>query len=163
MRVVHLTMSNGGGAGRAATLLHQSLRGLGIDSHMLVFVADPGADAFTHQTSGPLSRFLAEYMKNIDKLPNKLLRQRPTTTWSNNWAPNLTRKQLLELEPDIIHLHSVGGGVLPILDFPRLQRPIAWTLHDLSAFTGGCHYSGGCDRYRQECGCCPAPGLAAGI
>lgn len=158
MRVVHLTMSNGGGAGRAATLLHQSLRGLGIDSHMLVFVADAGADASIHETEGPLSRFLAEYMKNIDKLPNKLFGRRPSTTWSNNWAPNLTRRQLLKLEPDIIHLHSVGGGVLPISDYRRLRKPIVWTMHDMSAFTGGCHYSGGCDRYRQQCGCCPCLG-----
>jgi glycosyltransferase involved in cell wall biosynthesis len=151
-------MGNGGGAGRAATRLHQSLRELGVDSHMLVFVADAEADPFIHETSGQIPRFLAEYMKNIDKLPNKLFGERPATTWSNNWAPNLTRKQLLELEPDIIHLHAVGGGVLPIRDFPRLQRPIVWTLHDLSAFTGGCHYSAGCDRYRQQCGHCPCLG-----
>ena len=30
-----------------------------------------------------------------------------------------------------------------------------WTLHDMWAFTGGCHYSGVCSGYEIQCGNCP--------
>ncbi|MCA9138450.1 MAG: glycosyltransferase, partial [Planctomycetales bacterium] len=30
-----------------------------------------------------------------------------------------------------------------------------WTLHDMNALTGGCHFSGGCQRFRLGCGNCP--------
>ena len=34
--------------------------------------------------------------------------------------------------------------------------PLVWTLHDMWAFTGGCHYDGDCGRYMSGCGSCPA-------
>lgn len=37
----------------------------------------------------------------------------------------------------------------------RLDLPLVWTCHDMWAFTGGCHYSGNCDRYTKSCGSCP--------
>jgi glycosyltransferase involved in cell wall biosynthesis len=30
-----------------------------------------------------------------------------------------------------------------------------WTFHEMNAFTGGCHYSGVCDRFLDRCGSCP--------
>jgi glycosyltransferase involved in cell wall biosynthesis len=35
------------------------------------------------------------------------------------------------------------------------ELPIVWTLHDLNPFTGGCHYTGGCDNFTHQCGNCP--------
>ena len=37
---------------------------------------------------------------------------------------------------------------------PR-ELPIVWTLHDMNPFTGGCHYSGDCGKFRESCGACP--------
>jgi glycosyltransferase involved in cell wall biosynthesis len=34
------------------------------------------------------------------------------------------------------------------------QRPILWVLHDMNPFTGGCHFSAGCDRFTNQCGDC---------
>ncbi len=155
MRVVHVSYSVGGGAGRAALRLHQSLEKLGADSHIFAFdqaVSIPRSD---HDVPGAVDKFLAHYMKNIDKLPNKLRGQRPASSWSNNWAPNFTVQHVMELNPDIVNLHFIGAGTFPIRDFPRLNCPIVWTLHDMAAFTGGCHYSGGCERFREKCGFCP--------
>ena len=33
--------------------------------------------------------------------------------------------------------------------------PVVWTLHDGGAFTGGCSYPLGCDRFKESCGKCP--------
>jgi len=58
---------------------------------------------------------------------------------------------------DVLHLHDVTG----LLDYRTFlvqaarRWRIVWTLHDMYPFTGGCHYDGGCGRYREGCGCCP--------
>jgi predicted O-linked N-acetylglucosamine transferase (SPINDLY family)/glycosyltransferase involved in cell wall biosynthesis len=61
------------------------------------------------------------------------------------------------IDSDIIHLHWVAGMVSPesLAALQKLDKPIVWTLHDQRPFTGGCHYSDGCDGYRTNCAECP--------
>ena len=59
-------------------------------------------------------------------------------------------------DADVFHLH----WAMDLLDFrmlPQFARraPIAWTFHDMNAFTGGCHYDRGCGRFTATCGACP--------
>lgn len=155
MRVVHVSFGVDGGAGRAAMRLHQSLKSSNADSHIFAFDQGTFFPSSDYDAPGPLDRFLARYMQNIDKLPNKLHGHMTRANWSNNWAPNLTLRHVIEMKPDIVNLHFIGAGVFAIRDFPRLPCPVVWTLHDMSAFTGGCHYTGSCDRFHEKCGCCP--------
>jgi len=60
---------------------------------------------------------------------------------------------------DVLHLHWVVG----MFDYEHAaevlgDRPIVWTLADMNPFTGGCHYSEGCEEYRRECRACPLLG-----
>ncbi|WP_207219963.1 glycosyltransferase family 4 protein [Emticicia agri] len=60
-------------------------------------------------------------------------------------------------EADILHLHWVNFGFLSIQSLQKLfssGKPIVWTLHDMWAFTGGCHHSGDCEHYQNHCGNC---------
>lgn len=47
------------------------------------------------------------------------------------------------------------------LDLPAFHRapsiacPVVVTLHEMSPFTGGCSYAGGCSRFAGQCGDCP--------
>jgi len=61
-------------------------------------------------------------------------------------------------DAEIIHLHWICDGFLGIRQLGRFARPIVWTLHDQWPFTGGCHYSGECDRFTRACGRCPLLG-----
>lgn len=60
-------------------------------------------------------------------------------------------------QADLIHLHWVND----LLDYeyvlPRIPTsvPVVWTLHDMSAFTGGCCYALDCERFMSGCGRCP--------
>jgi glycosyltransferase involved in cell wall biosynthesis len=155
MRVIHVTSIITGGAGRAVLRLHQNLEELGVDSHLFVLDKVSSTSPSIHGASGLFGGLFAHYMKNIDKLPNKFYRCRKTAGWSNNWAPNQTLRDVLGLKPDLVHMHYVGAGAFPIRAFPRLGSPIVWTLHDMMAFTGGCHYVGDCVRFRERCGKCP--------
>jgi glycosyltransferase involved in cell wall biosynthesis len=59
---------------------------------------------------------------------------------------------------DILHLHWINQGFISLEELNKLfatKKPIVWTLHDMWAFTGGCHYSGSCGRYETGCGNCP--------
>lgn len=58
---------------------------------------------------------------------------------------------------DIIHLHWINGGFLSLKSLSKIAKtgkPIVWTLQDMWAFTGGCHYAGTCTHFMKECGDC---------
>lgn len=57
----------------------------------------------------------------------------------------------------IIHLHWIAKFIDYQSFFGSLpaDQPIVWTLHDMAALTGGCHFSGECQRFRSGCGQCP--------
>lgn len=58
---------------------------------------------------------------------------------------------------DIIHLHWINKGFLSFRSLEKLfalGKPIVWTLHDMWAFTGGCHYVEHCDHFQLNCGNC---------
>lgn len=69
--------------------------------------------------------------------------------------------QLIELNPDIIHLHNIHGyfihiGVL-FSYLKKVGKPIVWTFHDCWPFTGHCSYfdRADCLRWQSECFECP--------
>jgi glycosyltransferase involved in cell wall biosynthesis len=55
----------------------------------------------------------------------------------------------------VINLHWINAGYLQVETIAKFNKPLVWTLHDMWAFTGGCHYSQDCDRYTASCGACP--------
>ena len=59
---------------------------------------------------------------------------------------------------DVVQLHWVAGFVDygAFFRWVREGRRVVWTLHDMAAFTGGCHYDAGCGKFAGECGACPA-------
>jgi glycosyltransferase involved in cell wall biosynthesis len=69
--------------------------------------------------------------------------------------------QIVEIDPDVIHLHNLHGYYINIeILFEYLKnagKPIVWTLHDCWPFTGHCsHYDFvGCDFWKSVCHECP--------
>lgn len=60
-------------------------------------------------------------------------------------------------EADIIHLNWINFGFLSLQSLEKLftlNKPIVWTMHDMWAFTGGCHHSGDCENFQNSCGNC---------
>jgi len=72
------------------------------------------------------------------------------------FGSDISKHPLIQ-QADIVHLHWVNFGFLSMSDIAsltRLNKPIFWTLHDMWAFTGGCHHSGDCENFQQSCGNC---------
>jgi glycosyltransferase involved in cell wall biosynthesis len=148
---------DGGGAARAAHRLHQSLRTADIDSHLLVQtkVTD---DPTTITLQNKIEKGLASIRPAINAIPLKLFTQADSKTYSLQWLPERVTKKVNQLTPDLINLHWICDGFLRIETLTKFKTPIVWTLHDMWSFTGGCHYSGECDRYTENCGHCPQLG-----
>lgn len=144
-----------GGAARATYRLHKALLDSGIDSQMLVQTKK--SNDFT--IIGPVSKIkkgLGEIKPTIDQLPLLLYKDRIKTYFSPSWIPSgKLINQINKINPDIVHLNWVNGGMLRIEDILKINCPIVWTLHDNWLFTGGCHIMWDCLKYKKECGKCP--------
>ena len=143
-----------GGAARASYRLHKSLLASKVDSKMLVL--NKKSDDF--RVLSELSRFMLIINKVrsfFERVPLYLYRSRIKTPFSSAWVPfgNLVDR-INRLEPDIVHLHWVSGGMLRLEELSRIHAPIVWTLHDMWVFTGGCHYNEDCLKFNSKCGSC---------
>ncbi len=144
-----------GGAARAAYRLHQGLRSLDIDSKMLV--QDKSSDDWT--VIAPQTRVqmgIAKTRATIDALPLRFYPQFDGYGgFFPQWLPDSLANRVNQIKPDILNLHWISGGFVQIETLKKFKQPLVLTLHDMWAFTGGCHYSQDCDRYTINCGYCP--------
>ncbi len=143
-----------GGAARAAYRLHQGLQQIGVSSQMLVQAKTSG-DSSIVAPKTQVEQGIAKARLTFDALPLKRYQHRQATTFSVQWLPENIAKRINQLNPDLVNLHWINDAFVQIESIAKLNRPIVWSLHDMWAFTGGCHYTEECDRYTQSCGSCP--------
>lgn len=143
-----------GGAARAAYRLHQGLQQQGIDSQMLV-QTQSSDDPTVHAPRTRSARAIAQLRPTLDALPLQFYRQRDRVPFSLQWLPDRLPASIAKRFPDLINLHWSGRGFLRLETLTAFKQPLVWTLHDMWAFTGGCHYNQACDRYLKTCGACP--------
>ena len=144
-----------GGAARAAYRLHKALRSQGVDSQMLV--QNKSSDDYTViAEKDKVKKTLNKLRPFFDSIPVRFYKNRTKTLFSSSWLPfsNIVNK-INEINPDIVHLHWIAGGMIKIEDLSKIKKPIVWSLHDNWAFTGGCHIMWECEKYRSHCGACP--------
>jgi glycosyltransferase involved in cell wall biosynthesis len=152
------TLDIKGGAARAAYRLHKALLAQGVNSQMLV--QSKYSDDYT--VIGPQTKFqkvMGKLRPTLDSIPVRRYLERSKTLFSPSSVPlaGLVNK-INAINPDIVHLHWIAGGMVRIEDLSKINAPIVWTLHDMWAFTGGCHYDEECARYQKQCGACPVLG-----
>lgn len=153
-KVLHLSTHDlRGGAARAAFRLHRGLIELGIGSCMAVQVKSSDDFAIAAPPSR-LAKLGHEFVSLLDRAPLVLHRTRAATAFDLQWTGSCRASVTSRMRPDLVHLHWVTGGFLRIETLRKLGRPLVWTLCDMWPFTGGCHVSGDCDRYRTACGAC---------
>ena len=155
MKILHISTKDlEGGSGRAANRLHQGLKKINIDSQMLVQtkVGDDETVA-APQTFGEKS--LAKFGGIVDTIPTKFYLRHESISFSTQWLPDVIYPRVAQLQPDLIDLHWIHNSHLRIETLAKFTQPMVWTLHDMWAFTGGCHYDAYCGRYVESCGACP--------
>jgi glycosyltransferase involved in cell wall biosynthesis len=139
MRVAQITTSLKGGAGIAAVRLSQALVHVGVDSEIVSQRTAGGRTSLSSKATTILQRFLVQSSSNL------------VTTFSHT---ALTSEAVENF--DILHFHSTYNLVKigEILQHAG-DRPVFITLHDQRSITGGCHYSGECVQFSEDCSHCP--------
>lgn len=147
-----------GGAGIAAYRLHQGLRQAGLKAEMLV-MKKASADPSVHRLSSRLGRRGRLFRRLAATRHRRQLARHPRHPGSGYWSLNgfdyPIARAINAFQADVVHLHWLGDNYLPIQQFAKIKPPIVWTLHDMWAFSGGCHSADDCQRYQADCGHCP--------
>lgn len=159
MNILHLVSGRlNGGAAKGAYWLHKGLIEEGVNSRILC----NSRETYNEDTVFTINNSATDWIKNaalkrIDKLPAKLYLNRENTLFSTGICGfDITDHELYN-SADLIHLHWING-LVKLKDLPKFQKPMVWTIRDMWPFTGGCHYSMGCEKYKFNCGECPQLG-----
>lgn len=170
MIVNHFCTTLRGGASAAAQRLHRSLRQSGVDSRFWhssqerALAADELIRPWTWPSASTWTGRIGESFTHAKRrlwwqwTRWRQISGRPPGFEFYSYArrPVDTRYDAVKMPGDLIHLHWVARW----LDMPSFfaslpeNQPVLWTLHDMNPFTGGCHFSSGCERYVSKCGDC---------
>lgn len=132
-----------GGAGTACRRLQTALQKSGVNASLL-----------TQKDVSGRFNFIAERLSFLPWERDKSVRFSFSLA---NFGTDISRHPLVQ-QADVIHLHWWNQGFLSLRNLEALGRSgkkIVWTLHDMWAFTGGCHYDWGCGGFSDSCGNCP--------
>lgn len=155
MKILHLnTYGNIGGAAKSVFRLHRALLDQDINSIVLVQSQKPKDSTVV----GPSlqNTVLNKFRPRADRLLTKINGYTPSRLFSPSLIRSANNLSIIEdINPDIVHLHWVNGGMISVEDLSKIKKPIVWSLHDMWPFTGGCHNSFDCHKFENECGNCP--------
>jgi glycosyltransferase involved in cell wall biosynthesis len=157
-----------GGAAKAAFRLHEALIKNGVELQMLVDQKHSDLSSVITPYKNNFEKFINEIGRFTRRTTNQLLllkyKKNKTRKWggfSPQKAGNLKLvKTINEINPDIVHLHWICRNFLSVEDIAKIKSSIVWSLHDIWAFTGGCHCVCDilpdvcCDEYVRNCGNC---------
>jgi glycosyltransferase involved in cell wall biosynthesis len=145
--------------------LHEGLRALGEKSRMYVFNKS-SADADTVRYEPAQDRLSFQMRKfRRAKLEREMRRYDQSSsaerTFFSDDRTEFYRDVCRQIpDADILNLHWIAEFIDYTAFFAWLpkSRPVVWTLHDMSPFTGGCCYDLDCGKFTQKCGACPQLG-----
>jgi glycosyltransferase involved in cell wall biosynthesis len=154
MRIALLSTSRIGGAGIASIRSSEALKSIGVENDLFALAnGQPTPDKQIHT----ISRTLAETFQSqaLTVVQKKLIQRGSDLLTPLSLQPKVIGKIIESY--DLIHLHATynilrHSGLESLL---RSGKKIVITLHDQRWFTGGCHYSGNCDQYKDDCRQCP--------
>ncbi len=181
MIVNHFNTLMDGGAATAARRLHEELCALSTESHFYhaVKVQDnevPNYHRAEWSRESPWQRTLSAvryrfYRESFKRAvqskrsDNEIFtspRAASVTPWPPishriEHKPRIEHKLLSGDSKEIVHLHWIAKLIDYESFFGSLEpsQPVVWTLHDMNAFTGGCHFAGSCENFKTGCGNCP--------
>lgn len=155
MKIVHLATSLQGGAGSAALRMNNALNIIGEESTIIC------REEILSYDKADIKLMNLKFPKKLESSAVTLLQSRLiqknkdlVTPWSINTF-NIENEMLNKA--DIIHIHAYYNflSIASLRKIVALGKPTLFTLHDQRFFTGGCHYSRGCNNFQDNCSSCP--------
>jgi glycosyltransferase involved in cell wall biosynthesis len=162
-KILILSAYDVGGASIASIRLHLGLLKLGVNSKLLT-LHKSSSNIPEHYQFQPSSNWKEKvYLKLRQRNEHK---QRTSLELYENASLSgefsmpiasfdITKSPLWDWA-DIVNLHWVNEWIsLENLLAKARSKKMVWTMHDMHLFTGGCHYSHGCEGFKFECKDCP--------
>jgi glycosyltransferase involved in cell wall biosynthesis len=147
-RILHVSFSSTGGAGKFAQRLNDAQVKSGLDSKFLTFNKGGLAnEKFQH----PILAMLAA----LDFVSVRKDSNNPLFSLFRDNIELFDSREYLDSDT-ILHLHWTPGiinrkTIASILS----THKVIWTLHDMFPLTGGCHHSQDCSEFKKACENCP--------
>jgi len=150
MKVVHITYQDTGGAAIAVKRIHESLLEANIDSNLLLLWNNTNSIkncTAIHDYTNTFNKYKYKAIAYTYSKVLNFLSHKGSLYIRVNYLNSLYRihNHPLIKEADIIHLHWINR----FIDLPsflaKVKKPIIWTFHDMTPFTGGLSYEGGVD------------------
>lgn len=157
MNILHVVSGSlSGGAAKGAFWLHKGLNNIGVNSVLLSNRKKELHDETVislAETFSQKAKF--ELLPFIGQSPKYFYRNLQTQQLFNTGFEGVDITKLKAYKSaDIVHLHWINGFI-SMRSLRKIKKPIIWTIRDMWPFTGGCHISNTCDRYKLGCGRCP--------
>lgn len=156
MRVLHIALTDGGGAGMGMMNQHRALRDMGIDSRVLVAIKR-GNDSTATEMRPNLNIWSSNrYVQTLQRAACRFgfslnpydryhhliynVRRRHPAEFDNPCSQYDVLSHPLVGWADVVNLHYISG----FIDFPTfftgINKPVVWTMRDENAGLGGFHY-----------------------
>lgn len=165
MRISVLSTSDGGGgAAIAAYRLFRALGKSNADVGMTVLekrTSDPAVEALTASGGvfSALHRTFRKFTILFQYARHRFSRPAGVDIFNSAISPFDKEMNTLASDADVINLHWIARFIDWSSFFGAIgNQKVIWTLHDQNPFTGGCHYTMGCQRFMTGCGRCPQLG-----
>ncbi len=157
MKVVHISTGyNHGGAAIACKRLVVAQRENGIDATILTQERGDFPDHVTSVTRTLLAEKLNFFRLAWEKFVYLFYQSSGTLRFQYsiaNMGIDVSKRTEVK-NADIIHLHWINAGFISIKGLKKLinlNKPVVWTLHDIWPLTGGCHITGQCKQFKNNC------------
>ena len=158
IKVLHLvggSLSNG--AAKGASILHEELLNVGVDSKLLT--DDSSIDKISSKfffkenviliQQSLFDKILNKFFVNIQKIIKSLFLHRPRETFTLSlFGFDITKRKEYK-EADLLHIHWLSEGFIDLKSLSKVDKPIIWTMRDEWAFTGGAHYKSDFEEYEK--------------
>ena len=167
MKVLHIALTDGGGAGMGLVNQHKALLHYGIDSKILVAYKQTNLDTVYEIKEDKFWWARNKLIALIRKVARKFgvafnkydwvvlkLRKLPKDNFPPFSSPitmyDISRNHLLQ-EADIINLHFISNFVDIDDFFRKINKPVVWTMRDENPGLGGFHYRKSKEKYYFYC------------
>jgi glycosyltransferase involved in cell wall biosynthesis len=161
IKVLHINTLGEGGAANSALRLHLGLLEEGVDSVMMCLYKPKNkvqnTTVYEISKLNKINEILFKLKKRLNgerKLEREISNDFTEVFTLPKSYHDIRRTREYKLA-NIINLHWISGFLNYETFFKYNRKPIVWTFHDMNPFTGGCHYSAGCNLYASECKNCP--------
>lgn len=157
MRVLIVnTSEREGGAAVAANRLMDALNNNGVKAKMLVKDKETDNITVVGLKGGLLQRFRFLWERWCVYYHLHFKRDHLFDLDMANTGFDITKLPEFK-EADVIHLAWINQGFLSLKDIRKIinsGKAVVWTMHDLWAATGICHFTFGCEAYKGQCHNC---------